>query len=80
MAPTSLETTYKLNSGYEIPVVGFGVSIYHPFRIETAIPNNGSFHFHRFIKRMFPYSPQLGGPPGLGLLNIYPNALPARLM
>ncbi|BDD59884.1 hypothetical protein MPDQ_006827 [Monascus purpureus] len=25
MAPTSLETTYKLNSGYEIPVVGFGV-------------------------------------------------------
>lgn len=26
MAPLSLQTTYKLNSGYEIPIVGFGVS------------------------------------------------------
>ncbi|OJJ51317.1 hypothetical protein ASPZODRAFT_107802 [Penicilliopsis zonata CBS 506.65] len=25
MAPVSIQTTYKLNSGYEIPVVGFGV-------------------------------------------------------
>jgi hypothetical protein len=27
MAPISLQSTYKLVSGYEIPVVGFGVSI-----------------------------------------------------
>lgn len=27
MAPLSLQSTYKLVSGYEIPVVGFGVSI-----------------------------------------------------
>lgn len=26
----SLQSTYKLVSGYEIPVVGFGVSISHP--------------------------------------------------
>ncbi|KAJ9198739.1 hypothetical protein DTO271D3_6123 [Paecilomyces variotii] len=25
MAPLSLETTYKMNSGYEIPIVGYGV-------------------------------------------------------
>lgn len=30
MAPLSLETTYKMNSGYEIPIVGYGVSIFTP--------------------------------------------------
>jgi hypothetical protein len=38
MAGLSLQSTYKLVSGYEIPVVGFGVSYYPTFDIRASYP------------------------------------------
>lgn len=33
MAPLTLQSTYKMVSGYEIPIIGFGVGIpYHPVK------------------------------------------------
>lgn len=41
MSGLSLQSTYKMVSGYEIPVVGFGVSKFLPFSIiNVIIPSN----------------------------------------
>lgn len=49
MASLSLQSTYKLVSGYEIPVVGFGVSF--DSWIDLRFLNSDRSRSYRFTKR-----------------------------